>query len=94
MSESLCELKKANGGGSKPTKTQTVTVTTNNAYVTVTFDQLEEVVGIIEATAYKSTAYSINGVNINNIVGNTVQVRSVREDASAPTSWTITAIGY
>lgn len=83
------EWKKFSG---KPTKTQTVTQTVNNAYVTFTFDELTEVVGVIEVTGI-SQSTNIADFYIDTIVGNTIQVKTYR-NMSANVDVTVTAIGY
>ena len=77
-----------------PSKTQTVTNTVNNKSVVFTFDELEEVVGVVAMSATPTTAYSTDNFYIEDVSGNTVTVKTYRGNNTAPYSVELTCIGY
>lgn len=66
----------------------------NNASVVFAFDELEEVVGVVKMTATPTSAYSTTNFYIENVSGNTVTVKTYRENNSAPYSVELTCVGY
>ena len=75
-----------------PTQTQSVTKTVNNAYVTFTFSNLTEVVGVISVKGISQGANTTN-FYIDSISGNTIKVKTER-NLDAPYTVTVVAIGY
>lgn len=79
---------------SKPSKTQTITNSVNNTSVVFTFDELEEVVGVVKMAATPTSAYSTTNFYIESISGNTVTVKTYRGNSTAPYSVELTCVGY
>lgn len=79
---------------SKPSKTQTITNSVNNTSVVFTFDELEEVVGVVKMTATPTSTYSTTNFYIESISGNTVTVKTYRGNSTAPYSVELTCVGY